>query len=241
MERWKDPIVEEVRRIRKQIEEECDNDFEKLFERARLIAEQYPGRLVTKPLKQSRYETENQTTLNVAEPAPAMNKSSLEPWLRGPIEGIPPALMPIAHSLVQVMEDLPRVVEGLTREQLYATPGGAASIAFHLKHLPGSLDRLYTYARGEKLTEEQFARIKKEKEPDDRPLDELVSDAMKMLEKAIQQLKETTPESLHDVRLVGRAGLPSNQLALLYHGAEHCQRHVGAMIATAKIIRASTP
>jgi uncharacterized damage-inducible protein DinB len=169
-----------------------------------------------------------------------MNQNQVEPWLRGPFEGVHPSLMPVAHSLKQVMEDLPRLVEGFTRKQLYAAPGGAASIAFHLKHLPGSLDRLYTYARGEKLTGEQFARIKKEKEPDDRSVDVLVNEAMNVLENAIRQLKETQQETLHDMRLVGRAGLPSNQLALLFHGAEHCQRHIGAMIATAKLIRAST-
>jgi hypothetical protein len=166
-----------------------------------------------------------------------MSQAHIEPWLRGPIEGIPIALMPIAHSLMQVIEDLPAVVEGLPEEELNATPGGAASIAFHLKHLPGSLDRLYTYARGERLSEQQFARIAKENEHDDRLGDELVTAAITTLQAAIQQLQDTSPESLHETRYVGRAQLPSNMLALLYHGAEHAQRHLGAMIATAKVLR----
>jgi hypothetical protein len=232
---WKDPIVEEVRAIRKQIEEECDNDFDKLRAEAKKIEEEFKDRVVSRA-RPFRYRELPENATKVAEPR---QPAATEPWLRGRIAGVHPSLMPIAHSMMQVMEDLPRIVEGLTRQQLYATPGGAASIAFHLKHLPGSLDRLYTYARGEKLTDEQFARIKTEKEPDDRPVDELVTEAINVLEKALQQLKETKPETLHDTRLVGRAGLPSNQLALLYHGAEHCQRHIGAMIATAKIIRAS--
>jgi len=166
-----------------------------------------------------------------------MSTPQIEPWLRGPIESIHPALNPIAHSLMQVIEDLPRIVSGLTKEQLWSTPGGAASVGFHLKHMASSLDRLYTYARGEKLTEEQFVVLRSEKEPDDRTVDELLAATISQIEKAIQQLRETEAETLHDTRLVGRAGLPSNQLALLYHGAEHLQRHIGAMIATAKIVR----
>lgn len=110
-----------------------------------------------------------------------MTKSTqtVEPWLRGPIEGIHPALMPIAHSLLQVIEDLPGVVRELTSEQLWATPGGAASIGFHLKHMASSLDRLYTYARGEKLREVQFDVLRAEKEADNRTADELLMGILK--------------------------------------------------------------
>lgn len=163
--------------------------------------------------------------------------TNVEPWLRGEIEGIHPSLMPIAHSLTQAIEDLPGIIAGLTQEQLWATPGGAASLGFHLKHMPGSLDRLYTYARGEKLSDEQFASLRAEKEHDNPTAEALVANAVHALEAAIEQLRKVDAATLHERRLVGRAGLPSNQLALLYHGAEHCQRHLGAMIATAKIVK----
>lgn len=163
--------------------------------------------------------------------------SELVPWLRGPVEGILPPLMPIAHSLRQAIEDLPRIAGGFSHEQLWATPGGAASVGFHLKHIAGSLDRLYTYARGEQLNDEQFADLRSEKEPDNRNADELVGEAQAQLEKATQQLRNTTIETLNETRSVGRAGIPSNQLALLHHGAEHVQRHLGALIATAKVVR----
>lgn len=166
-----------------------------------------------------------------------MADQQLEPWLRGPLLGIHPSLLPIAHSLTQTLELLPQIVAGLTEEQLWATPGGAASIGFHLKHLPGSLDRLYTYARGEKLNQDQFAALHDENEANNCALDTLLANAISVLQKSIEQLRDTKAETLHEVRFVGRAALPSNQLALLYHGAEHCQRHVGAMIATAKFIR----
>jgi uncharacterized damage-inducible protein DinB len=163
--------------------------------------------------------------------------TELEPWLRGPLEGIDPAVMPIAHSLKQVLEDLPDVVRGLTTEQIWAKPGNAASVGFHLKHMAGSLDRLYTYARGEKLTEAQFAFLRSENNQDDRAVDSLLAEALSRVKEALHQLQNTRANELHETRLVGRKELPSNTLALLYHGAEHVQRHLGAMIATAKVVR----
>ena len=165
--------------------------------------------------------------------------TSQEPWLRGPIEGVHPLLMPIAHSLAQLIEDIPEAVKRLSSKQLRATPGGAASVGFHLKHMASSLDRLYTYARGEKLSEAQFTVLRTEKEEDTRTRDELVAAAIGQLERSLSQVRATNHSTLHETRLVGRAQLPSTQLALLYHGAEHAQRHLGAMIATAKIVRAS--
>ena len=73
-----------------------------------------------------------------------------EAWLGGPIEGVTPHLMPVAHALVQVGRDVERLAD-LTPDELWARPGGAASVGFHLKHVAGVLDRLLTYARGEAL------------------------------------------------------------------------------------------
>ena len=85
-----------------------------------------------------------------------------EAWLRGPLPDVDPYLMPAAHALVQSGEDLARAVEGLGAEQLWARPGGAASVGFHLRHIPGSIDRLLTYARGEALSDAQRAAAKAE-------------------------------------------------------------------------------
>lgn len=163
--------------------------------------------------------------------------AELEPWLRGPVAGISTFLQPTAHSLIQAREDLPRIVRGLSDEQLWATPGGAASIGFHLKHLAGSLDRLYAYARGEKLSDTQQAALRSEKEPDSRNVEELLASATAQIEKALQQIRATNIDTLDDICPVGRAGIPSTRLGLLCHGAEHVQRHIGAIIATAKVVR----
>ena len=88
-----------------------------------------------------------------------MPPSLPEVWLRGPVAGFPPELMPVAHSLLQVLEEVEAVIRPLSFEELWTRPGGAASIGFHLKHLGGSLDRLLTYARGESLSDVQRSAL----------------------------------------------------------------------------------
>ncbi|MBX2990317.1 MAG: DinB family protein [Bacteroidetes bacterium] len=163
--------------------------------------------------------------------------AELEPWLRGPVAGIDSLLQPVAHSLLQAREDLPLIVGGLTNEQLWATPGGAASIGFHLKHIAASLDRLYTYARGGKLSETQQAALRIEKEPESRNVEELLSLATVQIDTALQQIRETHLDALNETCPVGRAAIPATRFGLLCHGAEHVQRHIGAIIATAKVVR----
>jgi uncharacterized damage-inducible protein DinB len=165
--------------------------------------------------------------------------SSPEAWLRGAVPGFPRELMPVAHSLLQVREEIDTVVTPLSHEELWARPGGAASIGFHLKHLAGSLDRLLTYARGESLSEAQRVTLDAEERAGsavDQPaiLFRLVDEA---IGKALNQLRATRVEALHEPRRVGRAGLPSTVLGLLFHAAEHAQRHAGQIVTTAKIIR----
>src|SRR5918993_3392022 len=93
-----------------------------------------------------------------------------EVWLRGPIDGITPLLQPAAHAIQQVGEDVLPIVKDLSVAQLWARPGGAASIGFHLAHLPGSLDRLLTYSRAENLTADQLVALAAERTVhDDRP------------------------------------------------------------------------
>jgi len=162
-----------------------------------------------------------------------------EAWLSGPIEGIDPYLMPAAHALVQARADLERVVSGLSTEQLWARPGGAASIGFHVRHVVGATVRLLTYARGEALSEAQLAEARAEKEPSphlDGP--RLVSDLARAVEAALDQLRATPREALLEAREVGRAKLPSTVLGLISHAAEHAQRHAGQAIATAKLLNA---
>ena len=165
--------------------------------------------------------------------------SQPEPWLRGPVAGIPPLLQPVAHALLQAREDVRRVVAPLDNNALWAKPSGAASVGFHVRHAAGSLDRLFTYARGGMLSAEQLAALKRETAPEEQGTvtgAQLLTAFEAQIERALAQLRATSESSLTDHREVGRARLPSTVLGLLFHGAEHTQRHVGQVITTAKIV-----
>ncbi|HEY3162635.1 MAG TPA: DinB family protein [Vicinamibacterales bacterium] len=163
-----------------------------------------------------------------------------EVWMRGPIEGVDPMLMPVAHALIQVREDLGELVSNIPAGHVWQRPGGAASIGFHVRHLGGALDRLFTYARGEQLSDGQKAMLRAEAEPGVPParLAEIVAETQAQIDRALEQLGRTSRDHLLDARGVGRAQLPSNVLGLLFHAAEHSTRHSGQLITTAKILTA---
>jgi len=169
--------------------------------------------------------------------------SRTEPWLRGPLEGIDPLLQPVAHALVQAREDIEDVARTVPPTQLWARPGGAASVGFHIQHLGGALDRLYTYARGESLNDAQKTAARAEGAPADPPLsaEALVAETTAQVARALAQLAATPRDRLLDERKVGRAGLPSTVLGLLVHCAEHATRHAGQAITTAKVLAGREP
>lgn len=166
-----------------------------------------------------------------------MTSNQPEIWLRGPIYGIPPLLVPVAHSLMQAREDAKRAIAEVPDDALWARPNGAASAAFHVFHAAHALDRLMTYARGESLQEAQRRAIAQERSHD---FDVKRSDLMELLDmtvdRALLQLRCTPESSLLKERRVGKADLPSNVLGLLYHASEHTARHVGQLITTLKVV-----
>jgi len=161
-----------------------------------------------------------------------------EAWLGGPIDGVTPYLMPVAHALVEVGRDLEGLAH-LSPDDLWARPGGAASVGFHLRHVAGVLDRLLTYARGEELREEQRRAVGAEGHPGEPPADAatLLRGTRAAIESALDQVRATAPETLLLPRAVGRKRLPSTVLGLLYHAAEHATRHAGQAVTTATILR----
>ena len=146
-------------------------------------------------------------------------------------------VMPAAHALMQAAEDVPLAVAGLTSEQLWALPGGAAAVGFHLRHLAGSVDRLLTYESGAQLSDVQFEAMDAEIADDGRDAEQLGRDAVAAIARAIEVMRVTPPGTYIEARSVGRRKLPTTVLGLLVHIAEHTQRHVGAIIATAKVVR----
>ena len=168
-------------------------------------------------------------------------RNPVEVWLRGPVPGIAPVLQPAAHALLQVEEDVVPLVTDLTNEQLWARPGGVASIGFHLKHLPGSLDRLLTYARGEQLSPRQMEYLAAERTVhDDRPdLESLTTGLRTGLDAAVEFLRNVPDASVFAPREVGRQKRPSTTLGLIVHAAEHSSRHAGQIVTLSGVVRSA--
>ena len=162
-----------------------------------------------------------------------------EVWLRGPVEGVAPSLVPAAQALIQAKEDIQEMAQGIRPEELWIRPGGAASVGFHLLHAGGALDRLFTYARGEPLTPTQFESITQEKElrPPLPDLPKLLSQVNEAIDRAVAQLRRTPEASAGEARGVGRKQVPSTVRDLVNHGAQHLFRHVGQISTTLKVIR----
>ncbi len=167
--------------------------------------------------------------------------TELEVWQRGPIEGVPALLQPVAHAMLQAAEDIEKEMTNFPPALLWSRPGNVASVGFHLKHIRGVIDRLTTYARGEMLNEEQLRALKNESTASETDTIELlVSDVRGQVQRAILQLKTTVPDTLTHPRGVGRKQIPSTVIGLLFHAAEHVQRHVGQLLVTARILRSQT-
>lgn len=160
-----------------------------------------------------------------------------EPWLRGPIPGVNPLVAPILYAFQQAREDLSRYTEGLTSEQIWATPYGFGSVGFHLRHIAGSTDRLMTYLQGRALTDRQMAALHAEDEPGATGRDELLTEMERVFRRAEEVVRSINPDTLAEVRTVGRKKLPTTVAGLLTHIAEHTQRHVGQAISAAKLAR----
>ena len=160
-----------------------------------------------------------------------------EVWLRGPIDGVPSLLQPVAHSLLQCREEVERLLADMSGDAIWRRSGAAAALGFHVLHAIGSLDRLFTYARGALLSDAQMQVLQQESQPDpDLTADDLLAAFEAAVERALDQLRATDPGTLIQERLVGRARVPSTVIGLLFHAAEHTQRHVGQAVTTRRLL-----
>ncbi|MEO7134063.1 MAG: DinB family protein [Vicinamibacterales bacterium] len=159
-------------------------------------------------------------------------------WQRGPVEGVPAVLQPVAHIRLQVRESAGELANDLTEEQWNRRPAGVASAAFHVRHMAGVIDRLFTYARGQALSAEQLAAIPLEGSPLAAADVPRVLDALSTrVDSALAELRTIDVATLGDFCGVGRAQLPSTVIGCIVHGAEHAMRHVGQLSVTVKVVR----
>lgn len=162
-----------------------------------------------------------------------------EVWLRGPQNDFPILLQPIAFALMQAQEDVNKYTHDFPDNLLYERPGNSASPAFHLQHLSGVLDRIFTYAENLPLNEAQLTWLNEEGKSQDKnySAQNLVDIFNAQIEISLQKLKNINLETLTEPRGVGRKHLPSTVFGLLIHAAEHTQRHVGQLLVTVKVLK----
>jgi uncharacterized damage-inducible protein DinB len=157
-----------------------------------------------------------------------------EPWLRGTLTDVPVLTRAVLHALALAEEDIERWCAALTDEECNARPSGIAPIAFHLRHIVRSADRLLTYADGDQLSPDQIAKLKTELEPG-ATRQELFEEFRAGIQKAAARVRGFASAQFDEPRKVGKQQLPTTVGSLLIHVADHTQRHVGQAVTTAKI------
>jgi uncharacterized damage-inducible protein DinB len=161
-----------------------------------------------------------------------------EVWLRGPINGYPPELQPVIHALLQAQEEIHQLMKGFPSDLLWERPAGLASPAFHLQHIAGVLDRMATYAKAESLNLPQLEYLKKEGTGDSKLSPEILVESLdQQIAEFLDFLSSIDTSTLSDFRGVGRAQLPSTVAGLVFHAAEHSQRHFGQLLVTVKVLQ----
>ena len=160
-----------------------------------------------------------------------------EVWLRGPVKSIPALLQPIAHALLQARNEVNELMNNFPEELLWKQVAGMASVGFHLQHLTGVLDRLFTYAKGVGLNEDQLKYLTMEGKENGQNVKMLLQAFNTQIDRSIDQLKQTPENILTQARGVGRAQLPSTVIGLLVHSAEHTMRHTGQLLVTVRVLK----
>ena len=168
---------------------------------------------------------------------PSRGRNSLsEPWLSGGLQDVNPAARAVLFSLEQIRLDIAKWTAGITTGQAWSAPAGLAPVAFQVRHIAGSVDRLFTYAEGRQLSDQQMAELRSESEPGE-DLAAVVARMNAILDRVSASIRVIDAASYGEPRGVGRKQLPTTVIGLLFHLAEHSQRHAGLAIATAKVLR----
>jgi uncharacterized damage-inducible protein DinB len=163
-----------------------------------------------------------------------MADTNVEPWLRGTLTEVPAVVRGVLHALELAEEDVTKWCGGLSDLELNAHPAGLPSVAFQVRHIARSLDRLLSYAEGKQLTAEQIAALKSEM-ADDAMGEVLFAEFGAAIRDSMQRVRALVGVDLDESRGVGKKQLPTSVGGLLVHLADHTQRHVGQAITTAKV------
>ena len=161
----------------------------------------------------------------------------VEPWMRGTHAEVPAAGRAVLDALELALDDLTKWTAGLSDDEVHASPLGLTPVAYHLKHMARSVDRLLSYAEGKQLNAEQLAALKAENSGAET-LAELLAEVEASFSNAAERVRVLAGADLDVVREVGRKRLPTSIGGAMIHVADHTERHVGQVVTTAKVLRA---
>jgi uncharacterized damage-inducible protein DinB len=161
-----------------------------------------------------------------------------EPWLRVTHPELPVIVRAVVHALELAKEEVDRWCGDLTDAQVNARPQGIEPVAFQLRHLGRSLDRLLTYAEGKQLSNGQVELLQSET-VGISSREEVFAEWNAAFHNGIRRLLRFSDTDMDEPRGVGKKQLQTTAGGILIHIADHAQRHVGQMITTVKMVRAS--
>jgi uncharacterized damage-inducible protein DinB len=143
----------------------------------------------------------------------------------------------VLHALDLALDDITKWTAGLTDAEVHSAPLGLTPIAYHLRHIARSTDRILTYAEGGQLSTEQLAALKAESTGEET-LAELIAEVEISFTNAEARIRDLASADLNKPRFVGRKQLPTSIGGALIHVADHSQRHTGQIVTTAKVLKA---
>jgi len=159
----------------------------------------------------------------------------VEPWLRGTHADVPAVSRAVLHALELALDDLTKWTTGLTDAEVHSQPLGLTSVAFHLRHIARSVDRILGYAEGSQIAPEQLAALKAESTGEES-LAELLAEVKASFTNASERIRNLAAADMNTFRGVGRKQLPTSLGGALVHVADHTLRHVGQVVTTAKVL-----
>lgn len=160
-----------------------------------------------------------------------------EPWLRGTHTDVPSVGRAVLHALELAFDDIRKWTDGLSDTEIHAQPLGLSTVAFHIKHIARSTDRILTYAEGSQLTADQLAAMKAE-QTGSETLWDVLAELESAFNSAATRVRALTGGNYDEPRGVGRKQLPTSMGGALIHVADHTQRHTGQVVTTAKVLNA---
>ncbi len=161
-----------------------------------------------------------------------------EHWLRGPVENIILPLQPVAHALLQAQDEINEMMIAFHAELLWENVVGKASVGFHLQHIAGVLDRLFTYAENKSLSDQQIMELRSEGKRNEESSPAILLEKLNaQFHESLRRLSLFTEDITWEERKVGRKQLPSTVHGLLFHAAEHTMRHTGQLLVTIAVLK----